>query len=260
VRFDPPLTRGTFLRRYKRFFVDVEVPGLGTVVAHCPNTGRLTGLLREGAPVLIKAVDKPDRKLKWTWTMVQADRGWVGVDTGIAPALVQEAIVGGVIPELAGYDRVIPEVKYGRDGGSRIDLLLSRGGDPEPARKGKPRAKPGRQMYLGDERVYVEVKNTTLVEDRGNDRIGAFPDAPTERGRKHLEELMWVVSNGGRGAMVFSLQRSDCSAFVPADSIDPAYGKIFRRALEVGVEAYAVCPQRVGATGLRLTRTVPVRV
>lgn len=260
MRFDPPLTRGTFLRRYKRFFVDVEVPGRGTVVAHCPNTGRLTGLLREGAPVLLKPMDKPGRKLKWTWIMVRGDRGWVGVDTGLAPPLVRDAIAGGVIPQLGGYERVISEVKYGKAAGSRIDLLLSRGGTPQAPRKGRPKPAPGRQLHEGDERVYVEVKNTTLVEDRAEGRIGAFPDAVTERGRKHLEELIWVVNKGWRGAMVFSLQRSDCDAFVPADDIDPAYGKTLRAAVAAGVEAYAVCARRVGAGGVSLTRQIPVWV
>ncbi len=258
VRFNPPLVRGTFLRRYKPFFVDADVPGLGTVVAHCPNTGRLTGLLREGAPVLLTPMDRPDRKLKWTWTMILGDRGWVGVDTGLAPILVKEAVQGGVIPELGGYERMVPEVKYGRSGRSRIDLLLSRGGELDA--NVRPRPRKGREVYRGDKRVYVEVKNTTLVRDGEGQRIGAFPDAVTQRGRKHLEELMWVLEKGWRAAMVFALQRSDCDAFVAADDIDPEYGKTLRTAMKEGVEAYAVCAQRVGAGGLCLTRRLPIAV
>ncbi|MFW6197408.1 MAG: DNA/RNA nuclease SfsA [Myxococcota bacterium] len=111
--------------------------------------------------------------------------------------------------------------------------------------------RPGRRtLYEGDERCYIEVKNTTLALEHGERRRAAFPDAVTERGRKHLFELMAAVAGGHRAAMVFCAQRSDCDAFVPADAIDPAYGKALREAVDAGVEAYALAT----ATGPRRAR------
>ena len=150
------------------------------------------------------------------------------------------------------YERTIAEVKYGVEGRSRIDLLLSRGG--QAARKGSGRA--AMLSYEGDERVYVEVKNTTLITEAGQ---AAFPDAVTERGRKHLGELADVVRSGHRAAMVFSVQRSDCQSFVPADDIDPAYGRALREALHVGVEAYALAAS-IGPRQIQLKRRLPVEV
>lgn len=242
------LIEGRFVRRYKRFFVDVELDDGSTVVAHCPNTGTLLGCLEEGAPVLLQPADNPARKLRFTWKAIQLDGGWVGVDTGVAVPLVEEAIAAGLPAELSGYPRCLREVRYGREGRSRIDLLLSRGGtEPAPAKKGRARALPE-----GDERVYVEVKNTTLVRDG----VAAFPDAVTTRGQKHLEELADVVSQGHRAAMVYCVQREDAERFEPATDIDPEYARLLERALAAGVEAYALSAQ-IGKGGVTLHRVLP---
>lgn len=257
MRFDPPLVRGRLIRRYKRFMVDVALDDGPTVTAHCTNTGSLAGCLREGAPVLLERASNPSRKLAWTWKMIRLGRTWVGVDTGLAVPLVQEAIGRGRLPELAGYCRIVREVAYGREGRSRIDLLLSRGG--QPAESGAGRRPRGRELFVGDERVYVEVKNTTLALQDGAHPHGAFPDAVTERGLKHLHELMHVVEQGHRAAMVYCVQRSDVRAFRPADEIDPAYGRGLRQALEAGVEVYALStlsgPRRVS-----LSRRLPLEL
>ncbi|MDH5675136.1 MAG: DNA/RNA nuclease SfsA [Myxococcales bacterium] len=254
MRFDPELTPARFLRRYKRFFLDAELESGERVVAHCPNTGSLRGCLVEGAPVMLQPASDPSRKLAWTWKMIRIDGCWVGVDTGLANGLVADAIEAGLISELSGYRRVFREVKYGVEGRSRIDLLLSRGGtlEPQPGRR-----RGARQLPEGDERVYVEVKNTTLAFGERGARVAAFPDAVTERGRKHLMELVDVVKQGQRAAMVFSVQRGDCHAFTTADSIDPAYGEAFRAALEAGVEAYALAA-RIGPRELRLSERLPL--
>jgi sugar fermentation stimulation protein A len=228
MQFAAPLVRGRFLRRYKRFFVDVELSDGAVVVAHCPNTGALTGCLVEGAQVLLEPASNPARSLRYTWKFVHLD-GWVGVDTGLAVPLVERAIASGVLPGLGGFERVYREVKYGRDGGSRIDLLLSRGG-VLPA-NAKPRTLPE-----GDERVYVEVKNTTLVEPP----VALFPDAVTERGQKHLEELVHVRRSGQRAAMVYCVQRGHVSEFRPAALVDPRYAQLLSWAALEGVELYAL--------------------
>jgi sugar fermentation stimulation protein A len=225
------------LRRYKRFFVDVELEGGERVVAHCPNTGSLAGCLVEGAPVLLAPANSEKRTLRFGWKLIRLGDCWVGVDTGLAVPLVEEALTAGLLPALCGYPRLYREVRYGREDKSRIDLLLSRGGTLPS--KAKPRDLPE-----GDERVYIEVKNTTLAEDG----LAMFPDAVTSRGQKHLQELMHVVESGQRAAMVYVVQRTDCERFRPADHVDPVYGQLLRRAQLAGVELYALraCPEPGG--------------
>lgn len=248
MSFASPLVRGRFLRRYKRFFVDVELEDGAVVVAHCPNTGALTGCLVEGAPVLLEPSDNPARSLRYTWKFVALGATWVGVDTGLAVPLVARAITEGLLPELAGYTRTLREVKYGAELRSRIDLLLSRGGElPEGA---GPRTLP-----TGDERVYIEVKNTTLVEPP----VALFPDAVTERGQKHLEELVHVRRTGQRAAMVYCLQRADCEVFRPARAVDPRYAELLGWAVSQGVEAYAIRAEP-SPQGIRLAGRLRVEI
>ncbi len=211
MRIELPTAEGKLLKRYKRFLADVEMEGGEIITAHCPNTGSLRGCVPEGARAILRDSQNPKRKLRWTLQTVQVDGTWVNVDTGLPNALVAEAIEAGRIPELVGYDSLRREVKYGEN--SRIDILLER----------------------GDERCYVEVKSTTLVEGS----MARFPDAVTERGRKHLEELASMVKQGHRAVIFFCVSRGDVESFEPADDIDPLYGETLRRVCPAGVEALA---------------------
>ena len=254
MRFDPPLEPATFVRRYKRFLVDAVLPDGHEVVAHSTNTGALRGCMPQGAPAGLRAADNPKRKLAWTWTLVQLSTGWVVVDTSLAVPMVEEALDAGLLPELGGYARRIREVKYGREGRSRIDLLLAKGGEAPP------RIRSGREPWPGESRLYIEVKATTLVEERGGHRVAMFPDAVTERGRKHLEELAEVARTGEhRAAMVYVVQRDDAERFAPAAHVDPAYAQALREALDAGVQAHAFTV-RAGLEGVELGRRLPVEV
>lgn len=254
MKFEPPLQRATFLRRYKRFLVDATLDDGddAVVVAHSTNTGSLRGCLREGAGALLAAADNPNRKLKWTFRGIKVGRVWVGVDTSMAVPMVEAALDRGLLPELTPTDRRIREVKYGEEGRSRIDLLLSSGGElVKPARA---RARP---MWRGDQRIYVEVKSTTLVETSSGERVAMFPDAVTSRGLKHLRELEGVVAKGHRAAMVYVVQRPDAVSFRPADHIDPAYAAGVAQAAARGVELYAIrC--RLRPTALEPEARLPV--
>ena len=212
---EKPTTEGRLLRRYKRFLADVELPGGEVVIAHCPNTGSLTGCVPSGARAVLRDSENPARKLRWTLQTVEVEGTWVNVDTGLPNALVAEAVAAGQVPELSGYDSLRREVKYGVN--SRIDLLLER------------------SRGAGDERCYVEVKSTTLAQDG----LARFPDAVTERGRKHLEELARMVEEGHRAVIFFCVSRGDVESFAPADEIDPAYGEVLRRVVAQGVEPLA---------------------
>ena len=253
MKFEPPLQQAIFHRRYKRFLVDAEVEG-APVVAHSTNTGTLRGCLREGAAALLAYTAKPGRKLDWTFRGIKVGRIWVGVDTSMAVPLVEEALAAGLLDELCPFDRCIREVKYGAQGKSRIDLLLSSGGTAVP-----PANKRARTFHEGDRRVYVEVKSTTLVQNRDGTPVGMFPDAVTTRGLKHLQELIGEVRNGHRAAMVYVVQRPDVEVFSPAEHIDPAYAEGFREALANGVEAYAIrCRMKKG--GIEAVARVPIDV
>lgn len=226
----PPLTEGRLLRRRNRFVAEVELPS-GVVEAHCPNTGSMMGCREPGSRVWLSAAENPARKLAWTWELVESAGTPVGIHTGRSNGLVREAIEAGVLPALAGYERIRGEVRYGAN--SRIDLLLEADGRLP---------------------CYVEVKNVTAAVEGG---VGYFPDAVTERGAKHLREMMAVVAAGGRAALCFCVQRADVAEVRPADRIDPVYGRTLREALAAGVEAYAL-GARVTPEAIVLERRLPV--
>jgi len=208
----PDLIPGRLIKRYKRFLADIELEDGSVVTAHCPNSGSMLGCNLPGSPVLLSLSPNPNRKLAYTWELLQVNGFWVGLNTMLPNRLAEEAILDGTIVELQGYPKLRREVAYGSER-SRIDILLEDDG----------------------KRCYVEVKNVTLVEGG----LALFPDAVTARGQKHLRELMEMVRNGDRGVLLFTVQRGDGNAVAPADRIDPEYGRLLREAVANGVEALA---------------------
>jgi len=234
MRFPFPLLEGRLVRRYKRFFVDVELADGRQVTGHCPNTGSLLGCADAGLRVWLSEVSAAHRKLPYRWELVEAATGaLVGINTGLANRLVHEALAGGTIPELSGYDEVQGEVRFGAEG-SRVDLFLSRAN--------------------GWERCFVEVKNVTAAVSAG---IALFPDAATARGAKHLRELVGVAGRGDRAVLVFCVQRADVDEVRPADAIDPVYGRTLRAAMAAGVEVLAYRAQ-VSLSAIELRDRIPV--
>lgn len=239
MRFATDLVEGKLLRRYQRFFADVELDDGSVVVAHCANTGSMKTCLEPGTRAWLTRA-REGRKLPFTWEVAEREteggtkRGptRIYVNPAGANGLTAEGITEGVVAELTGYDSLRREVRYGTN--SRIDLLLER----------------------GSERCYVEVKNVTLHLGAGR---AAFPDAVTTRGTKHLEELMQVVREGHRAVAFFCVARTDCDRFEPAGEIDPLYAATLRRAVEAGVEvlAYGVSIDR---EQVRLSHPLPVQL
>ncbi len=233
MRLPGPWLQGRLIRRYKRFLVDVELDGGALVTAHTPNTGSLKGCAEPGMSVWLRDTRDDSRKYRYSWELVAPRPGVVvGIHTGLSNSLVRESIESGRIGPLQGYEKIRGEVRYGLER-SRIDLLLEAGG------------RPG---------CYVEVKNVTLVEDG----IARFPDAVSSRGQKHLRELMAVAREGGRAVIFFCVQRHDAEVMMPADAIDPEYGRLLREAVRSGVEALA-WRARVKPGEIVLTRQIPVR-
>jgi sugar fermentation stimulation protein A len=233
VRF-PPLIEGRLLRRYRRFFADVQLPG-GVVTAVVPNTGSLLSCAVEGAPVWLREATSPARKFRYDWVLVRPKRSLVCIDTGVPNKVVLAYSRAQKIPHLAGFREYVPEVPYGGD--SRADLLC--------------------RVHHDDmlRRCWVEVKSTTLV--RGG--VAFFPDAVTTRGLKHLHTLTRMVEAGDEALQVFFVQRSDCRVFRPADDIDPSYGQGLRRAVRAGVRVLALrC--RVETRGITIRDTLRVEL
>ena len=232
----PPLTRGLILRRYKRFLADVELPSGELITAHCPNTGSMTGCWEPGAPVELTFSDNPKRKLAWTLERVDMGSGWVGVNTGRTNEVMHWLVSRGHVPDLSGYSAVKREPVYLAPGfpRSRFDMQLTA---------------PGRRD------CFVEVKNTTFYTD------GAirFPDAVTDRGRKHLLLLQHAVAQGHRGVILFAVNRPEGDHFSPARQIDPDYTDTLKSVMADGVEAMAV---RIRHTpkGMRMGGLLPIHL
>ena len=235
MRFPSPLLRGTLIKRYKRFLADVTLDGGETITAHCANPGSMLGLADPGSPVWLSTSDNPKRKLKFSWEMVEVDLGkgpaLVGINTSHPNGLVADAIGQGQISELAGYDGLRREVRYGTN--SRIDILLEGNG-----------AKP----------CYVEIKNVHLMREAGR---AEFPDSVTARGAKHLRELAKMVESGCRAVMVYLVQREDADDLSLARDIDPGYGAAFDEARAAGVEAISYAC-RLSPEEIEVARPIPM--
>ncbi len=232
MKFSQRLIPGTLVRRYKRFLSDVELAGGEIVTAHCPDPGSMIGLDAPGSSVWVSRATNPSRKLAYSWELIRVDGHFVGINTSLPNALVEEALRANRIPELAGYRAIRREVPYGRN--SRVDFLL------EDDARGE---------------CYVEVKNVHLK--RG--QAAEFPDSVTARGTKHLHELMDVVDRGARAVMMYVVQRRDCDSFAIAADIDPVYAEALDRAVDKGVETISYqC--RVSLEAIELENPLPLAI
>ncbi len=205
------------MERENRFAAQVILDGRQERV-HVPNTGRMRELLLPGSVVLLLGSDNPDRRTRYDLVVVETPDVSVSVDSRVPNAILSEALVAGTIPEFIYYDNVRPEHTWGD---SRFDFLLEN----------------------DDRKALVEVKGCTLVKDDG---LALFPDAPTQRGARHVRELTRATSEGYDTYVVVIVQRSDGRVFAPNDWTDRAFGDGLREAHEAGV--------RVMAYGTRVTR------
>jgi sugar fermentation stimulation protein A len=228
----PPLVAGTLVRRYKRFLADVKLEDGRTVTAHCPNTGSMRSCSEPGRRVYLSVHDNPKRKYPYTWELIQMPDALVGVNTLTPNRLVKRALARDVVAELAGFETIRSEVRFGDN--SRVDLLLT---------------------GPGNRRCFVEIKNCTLVVDG----TAMFPDAVTARGLKHLKELARQVDAQTRSVIFFFIQRMDAEEFRPAEAIDPAYGEGLRQAVGAGVEILAYDVD-IDLVGIRLRQALPCRL
>jgi sugar fermentation stimulation protein A len=227
-----------FQKRYKRFFADIEVQGK-TEVAHVPNTGSLKSCLFPGAKALVLPSTNPERKLKWTLVaLASPGGGWVGVDTSQPNKMLKKVAEEKLFDPWRGYEAFQHEVKINAQ--TRLDGCFSK----------------------GKKKVFVEVKNVTLAtgDFESGKGTACFPDSVTERGQKHLREMMDLMEEGHECELIFAVQRTDCTAFAPADDIDPIYGQLLREAIRKGLR---VSPWvlEVGPKGIQFTgQVLPIEV
>lgn len=218
MKFSRKLQQGIFLKRYKRFFADIDWNGQ-SITAHLPNTGSLKSVNNPGQLCLFSESDNPERKLKFTLEMIESPNGgWVGVNTATPNTIVKEtlqSLVGqqdakGPFSFWSAFDEVKPEYKISAE--TRLDFMLKK--------------------KNSDKMHFIEVKNVTLAENG----IAKFPDAVSERAQKHVHELVQLMEQGHTAEIVFTIQRQDCKTFAPADEIDPVYGDLLREAAKKGLK------------------------
>jgi len=204
MNFETRLISGLFIKRYKRFFVDVKLKN-ETITAHCPNTGSMKGLLKEGNKVWVSKTNNFKRKLKYTLQIIEVNKKKIGINTHSTNKIVLDALKKNRIKELKKDIKIKTEVKFGKK--TRFDFLIS----------------------TNNYKAFIEVKNVTLSRQS---KVAEFPDSVTSRGSKHIEELLKASKKGYKIFILFVIQRDDCEKFKIASDIDPLYSKLLDSALK----------------------------
>ena len=208
MKFKDRLLQGTLVKRYKRFFVDINYKDK-IITAHCPNTGSMMGLLNKGNKTWFSESNNPKRKLKYSLEIIRVEKSLVGINTFLTNKLIYEALKLKKIKSLIKFDNIKTEVKFSNS--TRFDFLISN----------------------SKEKCLLEVKNVTLLR---NEKIAEFPDAVTSRGAKHLVELTNAKKRGFQSFILYLIQRQDCKAFKIAEDIDINYKIAFDKAIKAGVK------------------------
>jgi sugar fermentation stimulation protein A len=204
MNFENKLIPGQFIKRYKRFFVDVKIKEK-IITAHCPNTGSMYGLLKKGNKVWVTKSDNPDRKLKYTLQIIEDKKSKVGVNTHLTNKIVYHALKNNLIKEFDKKIEIKPETKFGTN--TRFDFLITQ-------KKFK---------------AFIEVKNVTLSRIKN---LAEFPDAVTSRGLKHINELLKASNMGYKIFILYLIQRNDCKLFKIAEDVDPEYSNSLVKAVK----------------------------
>jgi len=197
MRFPAPLVPATLLRRYKRFLADMRMEDGGIITVHCANPGSMLSMAVAGRRCWLSHHTGTARKLEYSWELEEAPTGCIGINTARANPVVAEALAAGAIPELAGWPIMRREVPDGD--ASRLDFHLSGNEGPD---------------------CWLEVKSVTMGRQPG---LAEWPDARSARGARHLEALAKLAAQGAKAALLFLIQRPDCTAFRVAGDIDAAY-------------------------------------
>ena len=211
MEFTKSLIKGKFVKRYKRFFADIKL-NKKIVVAHCPNTGSMKGLLEVGNEVFISKNDDPKRKLKYTLEIIKVKKNLVGVNTHFANKIAHHGLLNNLVNELKNNDTIKPEVFFNKE--TRFDFFIEK----------------------NEQKIFVEVKNVTLFRDK---KIAEFPDSITSRGSKHLKTLIDAIKKGYKTYLLFLVQIEGVEHFKIAKDIDKEYYENYLLAKKAGVNFLA---------------------
>ncbi len=231
MNFKEILISGEFIKRYKRFFVDVKI-GKKIVTAHCPNTGSMMGLLKKGNQVWLSKSDNPKRKLKYTLQIIEDLKSKIGINTHLTNKIVSHALKNNIISDFKNNNGVQKEIKFGLN--TRFDFLVN----------GKTT------------KSFVEVKNVTLSRKKG---VAEFPDAVTSRGLKHIKELLSASNQGYSIYLLYVIQRNDCKKFELAEDIDPEYCELLKKAVKKKLNILCYdC--KISTKGIKLNRKIKFKI
>ena len=211
MEFTKKLIKGKLVKRYKRFFTDVKL-SKEIVIAHCPNTGSMMGLLNEGNEVYISRNNDPKRKLKYTLEIIKVKKNLVGVNTHFANKIAHHGLSNNLVKEIMNNDNIKPEVFFDKE--TRFDFLIKK----------------------NKQKIFVEIKNVTLFR---NEKIAEFPDAVTSRGSKHLRTLIKATKKGYKSYLLFLIQIEGIENFKIAKDIDKEYYENYLLAKKAGVKFLA---------------------
>ena len=227
MNFQKTLISGEFIKRYKRFFVDVKI-GSNTVTAHCPNTGSMMGLLKKGNRVWLSKSNNPKRKLKYTLQIIEDKKSKIGINTHLTNKIVFDALEKGLIKNFSNLKEIKREVKFGEN--TRFDFLVCN----------------------ENKKTFIEVKNVTLSRKKG---LAEFPDAVTSRGLKHINELLKANKKGFEIYLFYVIQRNDCIKFDLAKDIDPDYCQLLFKAVKKNLKILCYdC--KFSTKGIKLNRKI----
>ncbi len=231
MNFKNKLISGVFIKRYKRFFVDVRIKNK-VITAHCPNTGSMKGLLLEGNKVWLSKSDNPKRKLEYTLEIIETESSKVGINTHSTNKIFLDALKNNKIKELNKNIEIKTEIKFGEN--TRFDFLVSK------------------KNY----KAFIEVKNVTLVR---KGKIAEFPDAVTSRGAKHIHQLIEASKKGYQIYIAFIIQREDCNQFAIASDIDQEYSKLLSKAIKdkLNVLCYDC---KFSSKGIRINKKIKFKI
>ena len=231
MNFENKLISGLFIKRYKRFFVDVKINNQ-IITAHCPNTGSMYGLLSKDNKVWISKSDNPNRKLKYTLEIIEDKKIKVGVNTHFSNKIVLHALKNNLIKELSNLIEIKPEIKFGEN--TRFDFLV----------------------INKNFKAFVEVKNVTLSR---TNKLAEFPDAVTSRGLKHLNELIKANKKNYKIFILYLVQRNDCNSFAIAKDIDPNYANTLSKAVKNNLKVLCYdC--KFSSKGIKLHKKMKIKI
>ena len=231
MNFKNKFISGLFIKRYKRFFVDVKINNK-LITAHCPNTGSMYGLLKAGNKVWVSKSNNPKRKLKYTLEIIEDNKSKVGVNTHFTNKIVLHALRNNLIKEFKNISVIKPESKFGKN--TRFDFLITN-------KKNK---------------TFIEVKNVTLSRKKG---LAEFPDAVTTRGLKHINELVKAAKKNYKIFILYLIQRDDCKIFSVAKDIDPNYAKAIEKAVKKNLNILCYdC--KFSSKGIKLNKKIKINI